>query len=432
MGVIKPDQSTSTPKTELSRKELCETFPNFSPKKYTHVYQLLDAWSIAAHTVVPIPRRPFVLYHSAVTLETQLGKGAFGEVFKGKYLPKEGTEPIEVAVKRAIGDANKGAIQECCHEVQIMSELQHPNVVCLYGIASLETPIMLVMELVAGGDLKKYLRNTPFIPCKQLILFAIDIASGMKYLASKNIIHRDLAARNCLITKAGQVKISDFGLSIEGPEVIVKKLKKAPIRWLAPETLLKGIFNEKTDVWSFGVLVTELMSRCAADPLSPRNLREVQKWIKESDHPHRVENPDPKELGELVDYCCDKNTSTRPTFHMVRRRLKVYLGLGSGSLETKKSDERKSGGSTERRLSNTTLTRKKSRDGRLKDRSTERRTGTQRRSVFSRKRKDKKEKGALKLPTGMNTNQEKQPSPPVPSTVSPTTPPIQKPPPPPP
>lgn len=154
--------------------------------------------------------------------------------------------------------------------------------------------------------MQKYLQRTPNVPSKQIIKFAMEIASGMKHLSSKNVIHRDLAARNCLITKELNVKISDFGLSVNESETKMKSLKKAPIRWLSPETFSKGLFNEKTDVWSYGVLLTELMTRCAHDPLWPKNLKQVQKWIKESEHPHKIEDGDPSELKEIVDACCAK------------------------------------------------------------------------------------------------------------------------------
>ncbi|EFO91066.1 hypothetical protein CRE_31449 [Caenorhabditis remanei] len=168
---------------------------------------------------------------------------------------------------------------------------------------------------------QKYLQKTPNIPNKQIILFALDISKAMCHLASKSVIHRDLAARNCLITKDVRVKLSDFGLSVHGKQTVVKNLRKAPIRWLSPETLSKGIFNEKTDVWSYGVLCTELMTRCAADPLAPRDLKEAQKWIKEADHPHRIDGGEPRELIEIVDYCCEKSPSARPDFMIVRNKV---------------------------------------------------------------------------------------------------------------
>ncbi|PIC43077.1 hypothetical protein B9Z55_009955 [Caenorhabditis nigoni] len=404
--------------------KLVAKFPKMTQKRYAHIYQLLDAWSLSVNAITPVPRNRIVLHHSSITLGNKLGNGAFGEVYKAKYLPNGASESIEVAVKRAIGDAQRSTIQEFCHEAQVMGVLQHVNIVCLYGIASLEQPVMLVMELVTGGDLRKHLQTTQNISHRQLITFAADIASGMKHMAQRRVIHRDLAARNCLITNSLKIKISDFGLSHLGQEVIVKKLKKAPIRWLAPETLQKGIFNEKTDVWSYGVLLTEIINRCATDPLAPRTLKEVQEWIKESDHPHRIKNGEPKELADLVDVCCDKNPITRPNFQTVRRRIRGILetanvlGPISGTLEMKKSEERKSSTSTDRKVSNTALMRKKSRDGKVKDRSTERKGGTQRRIVSHRRR----EMGPMKLPTGMSTPEKVSPQ----NMTSPATPPIPK------
>ncbi|CAP35660.2 Protein CBG18159 [Caenorhabditis briggsae] len=447
--------------------KLVAKFPKMAQKRYAHIYQLLDAWSLSVNAITPVPRNRIVLHHSSITLGNKLGSGAFGEVYRAKYLPNGASESIEVAVKRAIGDAQRSTIQEFCHEAQVMGVLQHVNIVCLYGIASLEQPVMLVMELVTGGDLRlcremllntfrdahalnfegaeinthfrymnnpirfpnslkfqKHLQTTHNISHRQLITFAADIASGMKHMAQRRVIHRDLAARNCLITNSLKIKISDFGLSHSGQEVIVKKLKKAPIRWLAPETLQKGIFNEKTDVWSYGVLLTEIINRCATDPLAPRTLKEVQEWIKESDHPHRIKNGEPKELADLVDICCDKNSITRPNFQTVRRRIRAILetanmlGPISGTLEMKKSEERKSSTSTDRKVSNTALMRKKSRDGKVKDRSTERKGGTQRRIVSHRRR----EIGPMKLPIGMSTPEKVSPQ----NMTSPATPPIPK------
>lgn len=134
----------------------------------------------------------------------------------------------------------------------------------------------------------------------------MNVASGMKHLSSKGIIHRDLAARNCLVTQDLKAKISDFGLSCQGTEVTVTNLCRAPLRWMAPESFNSGTFNEKTDVWSYGVLLTELMTRCEHDPLYPMSLKDAKAWIASESFPHRIVNGDPKELMSLVDACCDK------------------------------------------------------------------------------------------------------------------------------
>lgn len=381
--------------------KLFERFPAMPNKRYAHIWELLDAWSLVVNYIVPVRRNKLVVLHSQVTLDTvPLGRGAFGEVFKGKYMPVGGTEPTEVAVKRMIGEPKRPNCQEFCTEASIMAMLEHRNVVALYGLAALQFPIMLVMEYVPMGDLKKYLRTNSIISPKQISLFALDVANGMRHLASKKVIHRDLAARNCLITKDIRIKISDFGLSVNDTEVVVKNLRKAPIRWLAPETLNKGIFNEKTDVWGYGVLLTELMTRCAADPLSPRDLKEAQKWIKESDHPHRIDGGEPREFADIVDYCTEKSPTARPNFQVVKKKVQaIYQKFADQELahclspnptkttdvEKKKSEDRKSNtdrrgananASTDRRASNTTLTRKKSRDGtgRKRDKTNERKS----------------------------------------------------------
>ncbi|CAJ76943.1 Tyrosine-protein kinase [Caenorhabditis elegans] len=410
--------------------KLLAKFPKITPKRFQHIHHLLDAWSLVVNSIVPVPRRQLVLQHNCIHLENILGNGAFGEVLKARYIPRGHTNGVEVAVKRVIGTAQREQMQEFCHEAQIMGTLKHDNVVKLYGIASLEQPIMLVMELITGGDLKKYLQSTPSIPNRQLIAFALDIANGMRHLVIKKVIHRDLAARNCLISRPTlQVKISDFGLAVQATEVIVKKLSKAPTRWLAPETFQKGIFNEKTDVWSFGVVLTEILTRCAADPLAPRTLEECKKYIIESPHPHRIENKEPKELAELVEMCCDKNTMCRANFQNAKRRLKIVIDQydhpDGHKLELKKSEEQKR---LTIRRSTATVTRKKSRDG-GRQASVERKGHGTQRKVVSVLRKDK---GALKLPSGIATNLER-PSPPSHTAKShtvksPMTPPVSQPP----
>ncbi|EFP01198.1 hypothetical protein CRE_24508 [Caenorhabditis remanei] len=349
--------------------KLFDKFPQIPRQRYEHIVEIINNWSHRFPNIVPIARRSMVVLHESINLERFLGRGAFGEVFKAKFTAAGATQPIEVAVKRTAGDAKRSAIQEFCHEASIQAVLQHENVVAFHGIASLEEPIMVVMELVTGGDLEKYLQKTPNVSKEQLIYFALNIACGMRHLARQRVIHRDLAARNCLITKDLKVKISDFGMSrrlSKGvQDFIEKKIKQAPIRWMAPESLLKGVFNEKTDVWSYGVVVAEMMTRCAHKPLYGFNKKEAQDHIKNNPFPHRVtaEKGDPKELAPIVDACCCQ----------------------------KKSEDRQR---------NTTLGRKKSRDGRSKTRSSKRKFLS-----FRRRQKE------LQLPTGMTTTTPGKPSP---------------------
>ncbi|CAP27923.2 Protein CBG08016 [Caenorhabditis briggsae] len=260
---------------------------------------------------------------------------------------------------------------------------------------------------------KKLLKSNLKISKVQIIYFAMNIACGMRYIASKNVIHRDLAARNCLITKDLKAKISDFGLSRLGPQVIEKSIKKAPIRWMSPESLLTGTFNEKTDVWSYGVLLTEMMTRCAHKPLWPMGIKDAQEHIKTSDAPHRIRNGEPWELLAIVDACCDRNPETRFNFQTVKRQMRtIYtnclaagnqqqetnqtpIGPTSGviPLEMKKSNDRQ-------KTMNTTLGRKKSKDGGMIKSSKSKKSKKSKRKFFSFRRKNK---NGIQLPTGMST-----------------------------
>lgn len=125
----------------------------------------------------------------------------------------------------------------------------------MLGVAAQEEPVMIILELAANGCLKNKLKDNPDTPLDKLLDYAIGACRGMCYLAARKVIHRDIAARNCLLGPKDEVKISDFGLSVADKNVLkLDKLKSMPIRWLAPETLQKGEFSTKSDVWSYGML----------------------------------------------------------------------------------------------------------------------------------------------------------------------------------
>ncbi|KAK6025866.1 protein tyrosine kinase [Ostertagia ostertagi] len=150
-------------------------------------------------------------------------------------------------------DISKDLIKEVMKEARLMRGLQHPNVVNLYGVGLLDQPLYILLEYVAGGALKTYLRkNKETITKTEKIQMSLGAAWGIEYLHKSNILHRDIAARNCLYDYDSAVKISDFGLSRIGTEYKMKTAKKMPVRWMAPESIVSFIFTRKTDVYSYG------------------------------------------------------------------------------------------------------------------------------------------------------------------------------------
>ncbi|XP_004393843.1 PREDICTED: tyrosine-protein kinase Fer isoform X2 [Odobenus rosmarus divergens] len=210
----------------------------------------------------PIPKdKKWVLNHEDVTLGELLGKGNFGEVYKGILKDK-----TAVAVKTCKEDLPQELKIKFLQEAKILKQYDHPNIVKLIGVCTQRQPIYIIMELVPGGDFLSFLRKKKDeIKLKQLVKFSLDAASGMSYLESKNCIHRDLAARNCLVGENNILKISDFGMSRQedGGVYSSSGLKQIPIKWTAPEALNYGyrmsapqhcpedIFKIMTKCWDY-------------------------------------------------------------------------------------------------------------------------------------------------------------------------------------
>ena len=148
-------------------------------------------------------------------------------------------------------------------EAQIMKKLRHPKLIQLYAVCTLEEPIYIITELMKNGSLLEYLQGKGrTLKLPQLIDMSAQIASGMAYLESQNYIHRDLAARNVLVSENNIVKIADFGLArlIKEDEYEARVGARFPIKWTAPEAANYSKFSIKSDVWSFGILLTELVT----------------------------------------------------------------------------------------------------------------------------------------------------------------------------
>lgn len=121
-------------------------------------------------------------------------------------------------------------------EARTMRKLGHQHVVRYYGVAVLQEPIYLVMELASDGALDAYLKKNELLPIDKRNEMLLQAAWGLEYIHAKPMLHRDIAARNCLYGD-GKVKISDFGLTRDGTIYQIKPNTKAPIRWLAVEAM---------------------------------------------------------------------------------------------------------------------------------------------------------------------------------------------------
>ncbi|XP_062334937.1 tyrosine-protein kinase Fer isoform X1 [Osmerus eperlanus] len=261
--------------------------------------------------------KKWILNHEDVILGELLGKGNFGEVFKGTLRDK-----TPVAVKTCKEDLPQELKIKFLSEARILKQYDHPNIVKLIGVCTQRQPIYIVMELVPGGDFLSFLRKKKDdLKTKQLVKFALDAAAGMAYLEAKNCIHRDLAARNCLVGESNLLKISDFGMSRQEDDGIYSSsgLKQIPIKWTAPEALNYGRYSSESDVWSYGILLWETFSLgvCPYPGMTNQQAREqVEKGYRMS-CPQKC----PEEVYKAMQKCWEYKPENRPKFSDLQKDL---------------------------------------------------------------------------------------------------------------
>lgn len=277
-----------------------------------------------------------------------LGEGNFGQVWKCEALDvcgmgRYGDSEI-VAVKMLKQNHSEREKRDLLLELQIMKLLEpHPNIVTLLGCCSEQDPVYLIMEYVPNGKLLTYLRESRSesfkreygsLSSQDLISFAAQVAKGMEYISSKGILHRDLAARNVLVGRDKTCKISDFGFArdVVANRVYEKKSDgRLPIRWMAPESIIDNIYTSKSDVWSFGVLLWEIVT-LGMTPYPGIEVKEIPKMLKEG---KRLEKPDhcKRELYMLMCYCWESNPKDRIDFHEIKMKLEFLLQCADDYIE---------------------------------------------------------------------------------------------------
>ncbi|XP_068174602.1 ephrin type-B receptor 3-like isoform X3 [Antennarius striatus] len=258
---------------------------------------------------------------SCVKIEEVIGAGEFGEVCRGR-LKLPGRREIIVAIKTLKVGYTDRQRRDFLSEASIMGQFDHPNIIRLEGVVTKSRPVMIVTEFMENGALDSFLRlNDGQFTVIQLVGMLRGIAAGMKYLSDMNYVHRDLAARNILVNSNLVCKVSDFGLSrfleddATDPTYTSSLGGKIPIRWTAPEAIAYRKFTSASDVWSYGIVMWEVMSYGERPYWDMSN----QDVINAVEQDYRLPPPMdcPTALHQLMLDCWVKERNLRPKFAQI-------------------------------------------------------------------------------------------------------------------
>ena len=189
-----------------------------------------------------------------------LGKGKFGRV----YLARERSSGFVCALKVLHkSELQQGKVEkQVRREIEIQSNLAHPNILRLYGHFHDTKRIFLILEFAGQGELYKHLRKAQRFPEPQAAQYIAQMASALKFLHKKHVIHRDIKPENILVGLHGEIKISDFGWSVHAPNNR-RNTMCGTLDYLPPEMIKGGRegnwYSEKVDLWSLGVLTYEFL-----------------------------------------------------------------------------------------------------------------------------------------------------------------------------
>ncbi|XP_073993854.1 fibroblast growth factor receptor homolog 1-like isoform X2 [Rhodnius prolixus] len=306
---------------------------------------------------------------SELILGETLGEGAFGKVVRAEAtgILQQGITTV-VAVKMLKEGHTDAEMMDLVSEMEMMKMIgKHRNIINILATCTQDGPLYVVVEYAPYGNLRDFLRahrpSSGYEPAigetlgdrttlteKDLVSFAYQVARGMDYLSSRRCIHRDLAARNVLVSDNYVLKIADFGLArdIHSHDYYRKTTDgRLPVKWMAPEALFHRVYTTQSDVWSYGVLLWEIMTLGGTPYPSVPSMEKLFQLLRSG---HRMEKPPccSLEIYMLMRDCWCYQPNERPLFSELVEGLdriltitanKEYLDLGLPQLDTPPSTD---------------------------------------------------------------------------------------------
>lgn len=260
---------------------------------------------------------------SQLLIGSKFASGRHSRIYHGIYKDKE------VAIKlisQPEEDETLAAYleQQFTSEVALLLRLRHPNIVTFVAACKKPPVFCIITEYMAGGSLRKYLhKQEPYsLPLKLVLTLSLDIARGMNYLHSQGILHRDLKSENILLGEDMSVKVSDFGISCLESQCGSRKGFTSTYRWMAPEMIKEKVHTRKVDVYSFGIVLWELLT--ALIPFQDMTPEQAAYAVAQKNARPPLPAACPVALSHLITQCWATNPDKRPQFMEIVSILGSY------------------------------------------------------------------------------------------------------------
>ncbi|XP_075673562.1 serine/threonine-protein kinase STY46-like isoform X1 [Castanea sativa] len=307
-----PYEDTEQLKTALEREVLKlerQAWPNPQPLPPVGKLDLAKIKCEPDHLTIPNDGTDvWEIDPNHLTFGNKIASGSYGDLYKGTYCSQE------VAIKVLKPErVNSDMQREFAQEVFIMRKVRHKNVVQFIGACTKPPSLCIITEYMSGGSVYDFLHKQKGVfKLPSLIRVAIDVSKGMDYLHKNNIIHRDLKAANLLMDENEVVKVADFGVARVKTQSGVMTAETGTYRWMAPEVIEHKPYDHKADVFSFAIVLWELLTgKLPYEYLTPLQaaVGVVQKGLR----PIIPKHTHPK-LAELLEKCWQQDPALRPDF----------------------------------------------------------------------------------------------------------------------
>lgn len=239
----------------------------------------------------------------------QIGTGGMSDVYKAKCHKLNRYVAIKVLKKEFSED--KTFVSKFRAEAQSAAGLTHPNIVNVYDVGDENGIYYIVMELVEGITLKKYIEKRGRIPYKEAVSIAIQVAKGMQAAHMHHIVHRDIKPQNIIISRDGKVKVTDFGIAKAATSSTINSSAMGSVHYISPEQARGGYSDERSDIYSFGITLFEMLTGTVPFDGDSTVSVAVQHIQDDIPAPSSVAEDIPISIDKIVLKCTQKKTERR-------------------------------------------------------------------------------------------------------------------------